>query len=109
WIRQIQDAPLVGISSSRCTRNEDRGIRFGCALTVDRARTDVIRCNHPVVRNLPLYAEIPLMDIRGFHMKFEVDVEHARREYDVRRQDCRERIASRISGPWIIQAACGIV
>ena len=72
---------------------------------MNRARSDVIRGDHPVIPNLSLQAKVPLMNVSRLHVQLEVDVENTLREHDIRGQHGRERIASGITPPRIVQAS----
>src|SRR5262249_21404700 len=80
-ILQIENPSLVRVSCRRTRRKrpsvdhatgarlKDGWICFRSTLSVNRAGANVICRNHPAIADLPLNAEIPLMDIRRLLMQ----------------------------------------
>src|SRR5262249_42174136 len=86
-IKQSQDAAAIGIGSGRTSsvrccvedvplskalsvgicipRKVNRRIQFGGTVQMDDFVSNVARCDQPILTNLSLDPEVPLLDVRG--------------------------------------------
>ena len=96
----VQETVPIGVANSG---NEDRRVRLVPVHHVNDIAAHVVSSDKPIHSKLLLKTQIPLIDVRFFHVPWKDGVTAGQWKRRILIQRNRERISTRLARPWIVK------